>query len=63
MTKVGEVFQALNSLKKELLRLRRIEQEYVLLKHKYNDLPQKSNPDVKGLTVKPEKGFFFYALI
>ena len=37
MTQFEEVFDTLNSLKEELYRLRRIEQDYLKLKQKYDE--------------------------
>lgn len=59
MAQLEEVFQALNSLKEELYRLRRVEQEYHRLKREYEALLKQARIEGKGLTVKPEEGFYF----
>lgn len=59
MAQFEEVFQTLNSLKEELYRLRRVEQEYLRLKREYEALLKQVRIEGKGLTVKPEEGFYF----
>jgi len=59
MAQFEEVFDALNSLKEELYRLRRVEQEHLRLKREYEALLKQVRAEGKGLTVKPEEGFYF----
>ncbi len=59
MAQFEEVFQALSSLKEELYRLRRVEQEYRRLKREYEALLKQVRVEGRGLTVKPEEGFYF----
>jgi len=59
MSKYEEAFRVINNLKEELHRLRRIEQEYYRLKREYEALLEQVKREDKGLTVKPEEGFYF----
>lgn len=60
MTQFEEVFDTLNSLKEELYRLRRIEQDYLKLKQKYDELTTRDTaPDKVARESYP--GFFFYS--
>ena len=59
MTQYEETLQVLDSLKEELCRLRRIEQEYLRLKREYEALLKQVRIEGQGLARNPEKGFYF----
>lgn len=59
MSQYEEAFKVINSLKEELHRLRRIEQEYRRLKREYEALLKQVEHEDKRLAVKPEEGFYF----
>lgn len=61
MNQFEEVFDTLNSLKEELRRLRRIEQDYLKLKQTYEMLLETgvTAPDKKAAEASP--GFYFYS--
>jgi hypothetical protein len=61
MNQFEEVFDTLNSLKEELHRLRRIEQDYLKLKQTYEMLLKTctNGPDKEVTEASP--GFYFYA--
>ena len=60
MSQYEEAFKVINSLKEELHRLKRIEQEYRRLKREYDALlEQVEHEEKRGLTVRPEEGFYF----
>jgi len=60
MAQFEEVFQALNSLKEELQRLRKVEQDYYRLKSEHEALKKRMKSAVKGKTQKTETRFYFY---
>lgn len=61
MNQFEEVFDTLNSLKEELRRLRRIEQDYLKLKQTHEMLLETcvNDPDKMATEVSP--GFYFYS--
>jgi hypothetical protein len=61
MTQFEEVFDTLNSLKEELRRLRRIEQEYLKLKQMYEEMFTARDKDLEKDVKEPLPGFFFYS--
>jgi hypothetical protein len=60
MKQFEEVFDTLNSLKEELSRLRRIEQDYLKLKKTYEDMLTARTKDLEKDAREPIPGFFFY---
>jgi hypothetical protein len=54
LSRYEEAFQALNNLRKELLRLRRIEQEYYRLKREYEILLERKKRDGFYFCIGPE---------
>jgi hypothetical protein len=60
MTQFEEVFDTLNSIKEELRRLRRIEQEYLKLKQTYEETLTAQDKDLEKHVKEPLPGFFFY---
>ena len=61
MTQFEEVFDTLNSLKEELQRLRRIEQDYLKLKKTYEEMLKTRAEDLEKDAKEPLPGFFFYS--
>ena len=61
MTQFEEVFDTLNSLKEELRRLRRIEQDYLKLKQTYEEMLTARAKDLEKGVKEPLAGFFFYS--
>ena len=61
MTQFEEVFDTLNSLKEELRRLRKIEQDYLQLKQTYEEMLTARAKDLEKDVKKPLLGFFFYS--
>ena len=61
MTQFEEVFDTLNSLKDELHRLRRIEQDYLKLKQAYEELLATRDNASDKVAREPYPGFFFYS--
>ena len=61
MAQFEEVFDTLNSLKEELRRLRRIEQDYLTLKQTYEELLATRDDDREKDTRQPVPSFFFYS--
>ncbi len=61
MAQFEEVFDTLNSLKEELRRLRRIEQDYLKLKQTYEEMLTTRDKDLKKDAKELVSGFFFYS--
>ena len=61
MIQFEEVFETLNSLKEELRRLRRIEQDYLKLKKTYEDLLTTRAENLEKDARESLPGFFFYS--
>jgi len=61
MTQFEEVFNTLNSLKEELSRLRKIEQDYLKLKKTYEEMLTARTKDLEKDAKEPLPGFFFYS--
>lgn len=60
MTQFEEVFNTLNSLKEELSRLRKIEQDYLKLKKTHEEMLTARTKDLETAR-EPLPGFFFYS--
>lgn len=60
MNQFEEVFDALDSLKEELRRLRRIEQDYLKLKHTYETLLNRQAQETDKGPTESAHGFYFY---
>lgn len=61
MSQFEDVFDTLNSLKEELHRLRRIEQDYLKLKKTYEEMLTARAKDLEKDVKEPLPGFFFYS--
>jgi hypothetical protein len=61
MNQFEEVFDTLNSLREELHRLRRIEQDYMKLKQTYEMLLNTCINDLDKEVTETSPGFYFYA--
>ena len=61
MNQFEEVFDTLNSLKEELRRLRRIEQDYLKLKQTYEMLLETGVTAPDKIAAEASPGFYFYS--